>query len=59
MPDSTRRAPRSGLVAGETSGYPHVVHKLNRAPINDVVGQLMAQWRYRGIDRADLLAVLH
>ena len=49
----------SGLVAGETSGYPHVVHKLNRAPINDVVGQLMGQWRHRGIERVDLLAVLH
>ena len=36
-----------------------IVHKLNRAPINDVVGQLMGQWRHRGIDRVDLLAVLH
>ena len=49
----------SGLVAGETSGYPHVVHKLNRAPINDVVGQLMGQWRHHSIDRINLLAVLH
>ena len=49
----------SGLVAGETLGYPHVVHKLNRAPINDVVGQLMGQWRHRGVERVDLLAVLH
>lgn len=49
----------SGLVTGETSGYPHVVHKLDRAPIKDVVGQLMGQWVYNGIERVDLLAVLH
>ncbi len=49
----------SGLVTGETSGYPHVVHKLVREPIKDVVGQLMGQWRYHDIDRVDLLAVLH
>ena len=49
----------SGLVAGETSGYPHVVHKLDRAPIKDVVGQLMGQWHYHGAERVDLLAVLH
>jgi hypothetical protein len=49
----------SGLVAGETTGYPHVVHKLDRAPIKDVVGQLMGQWRHNGAERVDLLAVLH
>lgn len=49
----------SGLVEGETSGYPHVIHKLVREPINDVVGQLMGQWSLGGLKRSDLLAVLH
>ncbi|MDO5083314.1 hypothetical protein EII34_12465 [Arachnia propionica] len=49
----------SGLVEGETSGYPHVIHKLLREPINDVVGQLMGQWSLGGLKRCDLLAVLH
>ncbi len=54
----TLRACGSGLVPGVTTGYPYVVHKLDRAPIKDVVGQLMGTWRHHGIERADLLAVL-
>ncbi|RRD49995.1 maltokinase N-terminal cap-like domain-containing protein [Arachnia propionica] len=49
----------SGLVEGETSGYPHVIHKLVREPINDVVGQLMGQWTQGGVSHSDLLAVMH
>lgn len=49
----------SGLVEGTKGGYPHVIHKLDRAPINDVVGQLVGQWTYNDVTRTDLLAVMH